>query len=158
MLINANCQTARTASHIIDSMDPAVDPCNDFYRFACGGWKESKYINDDQTGITEFGALRENLNRKMRGKLRRSLRHAIHMLMLFVSLPGSCHPLFSSATETALIEAEPKKDEPFYNDMMRLMYRQCMNQSKCFLFVLNETSISHMKQRTIERPSHVYYP
>lgn len=35
---------------------------------------------------------------------------------------------------TALIEAEPKKDEPFYNDMMRLMYRQCMNQSKCFLW------------------------
>jgi len=55
-------------------MDPSVDPCNDFYRFACGGWKETKYINDDQTGITEFGALRENLNRKMRGNL-----HANHL-------------------------------------------------------------------------------
>jgi len=92
------CMTSgcvKAASHIIESMDQTVNPCDDFYRFACGGWKETKYINDDQTGITEFGALRENLNRKMR----------------------------------ALIEGPPKKDEPFYNDMMRLMYSQCMNQT-----------------------------
>lgn len=58
----------KSASHIIESMDSLVDPCDDFYQFACGGWKESKYINEDQTGVTEFGALRENLNRKLRGK------------------------------------------------------------------------------------------
>lgn len=58
----------KSASHIIESMDTLADPCDDFYQFACGGWKETKYINEDQTGVTEFGALRENLNRKLRGQ------------------------------------------------------------------------------------------
>lgn len=56
-----------TASRILDNMDTTVSPCDDFYEFACGGWQKNKYISDDQTGITEFGALREDLNRKLRG-------------------------------------------------------------------------------------------
>lgn len=71
-------------------MDVGVDPCNDFYRFACGGWKESKYINDDQTGITEFGALRENLNRKMRGKIMSRLYMQCHTnVYLFITFPDT---------------------------------------------------------------------
>lgn len=58
--------------------------------------------------------------------------HIVHIIN-FLSLPL----LFlidtftqPSSSTTALIEGPPKKDEPFYNDMMRLMYNQCMNQSK----------------------------
>ncbi|KAI1296496.1 Membrane metallo-endopeptidase-like 1 [Halotydeus destructor] len=61
----------RAASRIIENMDAEISPCQDFYEFACGGWSKSKYIGDDQTGITEFGALREDLNRKLRALVER---------------------------------------------------------------------------------------
>jgi len=58
------------ASHILENMNPKISPCDDFYEFACGGYMKKKYIGENQIGITEFGVLRDNLNRKLRGKLK----------------------------------------------------------------------------------------
>ncbi|XP_067011967.2 neprilysin-11 [Anabrus simplex] len=43
------CETEeciRSADNLIQSMDPAVPPCQDFYRFACGRWSEDHPLPD----------------------------------------------------------------------------------------------------------------
>ena len=34
----------RTANHIVSNIDAAVDPCEDFYEYACGEWFENNRI------------------------------------------------------------------------------------------------------------------
>ncbi|MCW5891470.1 MAG: M13 family metallopeptidase [bacterium] len=37
-----------TAAAVADAMDPAVDPCRDFWRYACGGWIDRTPIPPDE--------------------------------------------------------------------------------------------------------------
>jgi len=37
-------QCVRSAAEILNSMDPSVDPCEDFYGFACNGWIQKHQI------------------------------------------------------------------------------------------------------------------
>lgn len=49
-------------------MDENVDPCNDFYRFACGEWLKTHHIPDDKSSVDLYDIAQDELNLKLKGK------------------------------------------------------------------------------------------
>lgn len=56
-------------SGMIEAMDIKEDPCNDFYRYACGGWLKSTPIPDSRMRYSRFEKLAEDNNVVIRGIL-----------------------------------------------------------------------------------------
>lgn len=55
-----------TASHILENMDPSVEPCDDFYQFACGKFVKRTNIPDDKASITSFSIISDELQEQLR--------------------------------------------------------------------------------------------
>ncbi|KAJ8021701.1 Membrane metallo-endopeptidase-like 1 [Holothuria leucospilota] len=52
----------KTAAGMLSRMDQTVQPCDDFYRYACGGWTENNVIPEDQASHGVFYELMESLS------------------------------------------------------------------------------------------------
>ncbi|CAI5440720.1 unnamed protein product [Caenorhabditis angaria] len=50
-----------TASVILSSMNASIDPCEDFYEFACGQWIKGHPIPDDAPSVSNFENLGQDL-------------------------------------------------------------------------------------------------
>ncbi len=55
----ASATTRSPGGFAIGNLDQAVDPCADFYQFACGGWRRANPIPADQTRWGRFNELAE---------------------------------------------------------------------------------------------------
>lgn len=53
--LTPSCVTV--ASAIINSIDPSVDPCHDFYQYTCGGWIKDNPLPDGKSIWGTFGKL-----------------------------------------------------------------------------------------------------
>ncbi|KAK2148688.1 hypothetical protein LSH36_487g03042 [Paralvinella palmiformis] len=51
-----------TASRILEALDDNVDPCDDFFEFACGAWNRKNIIPDDRASYNTFGKLKDELD------------------------------------------------------------------------------------------------
>jgi len=54
------------AARVIDAMDRSVDPCEDFYSFACGGWINKHPIPQSQGFWDQLSLVREELLENLR--------------------------------------------------------------------------------------------
>ncbi|XP_011310973.1 endothelin-converting enzyme 1 isoform X2 [Fopius arisanus] len=55
-----------TAARMIEGMNRTVDPCEDFYKFACSGWITRHPIPQSQTSWDQLSLLREELLQNLR--------------------------------------------------------------------------------------------
>ncbi|XP_076861735.1 membrane metallo-endopeptidase-like 1 [Brachyhypopomus gauderio] len=62
-----DCVTA--AARLLRNMDPSVDPCQNFYQYACGGWQERHVIPDTSSLHSVFNILRDELEIVLKGVL-----------------------------------------------------------------------------------------
>lgn len=53
--------TISTANRILQALNKDVDPCQDFYEFACGGWIKKNPVPDWATSWDQLARLRERL-------------------------------------------------------------------------------------------------
>src|SRR5579884_255849 len=68
--IQANAQESKTTSDaVVSAIDKSVDPCVDFYKFACGNWVKNNAIPSDQAIWSRFNELAEQNREKLRGIL-----------------------------------------------------------------------------------------
>ncbi|XP_044752118.1 neprilysin-2-like isoform X1 [Coccinella septempunctata] len=57
------------ASDILGRLDEDINPCEDFYSFACGGFIKTRTIPDDVSAYSAFTEVRENLMKQLRAIL-----------------------------------------------------------------------------------------
>ena len=50
-----------SAAQLLEAMDQDVDPCDDFFQFACGSWNRKHIIPDDKSYYDIFELLNEQL-------------------------------------------------------------------------------------------------
>ncbi|KAG1679571.1 Endothelin-converting enzyme [Nymphon striatum] len=65
-----------SASTLLSAMDDSVDPCSDFYSYACGGWIKSNPIPDNQPSWGMFHKLAENNQITIRSTLEKPINES----------------------------------------------------------------------------------
>ena len=55
-----------SAHQLLDNMDTSVDPCDDFYSFACGSFVNRTVIPDDKIAVSQRNIVRDELFLDMR--------------------------------------------------------------------------------------------
>ena len=51
------------ASDVLSNMDSSVNPCEDFYKYSCGGWERRYTISESGIRVTRFDVLyQKNVN------------------------------------------------------------------------------------------------
>ena len=59
---------AFVAARLLESMDTAVDPCDDFFEYSCGSWNRLNDIPDDRSSYNTFAKLRDIIHVQLKGE------------------------------------------------------------------------------------------
>uniref|UniRef100_A0A9J7XSE5 Neprilysin n=2 Tax=Cyprinus carpio TaxID=7962 RepID=A0A9J7XSE5_CYPCA len=85
------------ASRLIENMDPTVNPCDNFYQYACGGWLKKNIIPETSSRYSTFDILRDELEVVLKGVLEREKSGSSSSLT-------KAKVLYRSCTNESLIE------------------------------------------------------
>lgn len=64
LCVSAGC--IRATAKIFDTIDESIDPCENFYDFACGTYLRNTFIPDDKTNIDSFSIVRDKVQEQLR--------------------------------------------------------------------------------------------
>jgi len=64
LCLTKDCVSA--AADLLESMNSSVDPCDDFFEYACGGWIQNNMIEEDESRTDTFSVMRNQLTDKLR--------------------------------------------------------------------------------------------
>lgn len=56
----------KAAASVLDSIDDSVDPCDNFFEFACGAYIKNTFIPDDRVTIDSFSVVRDKVQDQLR--------------------------------------------------------------------------------------------
>lgn len=88
------CSTAgcvEAAKSIVTNMDQTVDPCDDFYSFACGNFVKDTTIPDDKSFVNTFSIILEKVQDQLRTIVSVPVNDSeIHPFKLVKKLYKSC--------------------------------------------------------------------
>ncbi|XP_022257966.1 membrane metallo-endopeptidase-like 1, partial [Limulus polyphemus] len=56
----------RAAAELLKNMDPTVNPCDDFYQYACGNWHRYHSLPADRPQYNTFSLMKDNLKTTLR--------------------------------------------------------------------------------------------
>ena len=62
-------ECVQTAASLLSAMDRTVDPCEDFFEFACGAWNKRHVIPEDRSSVSTFEVLADQLQIILKGLL-----------------------------------------------------------------------------------------
>lgn len=62
------------AAELLKNMDKKVDPCEDFYSFACGGFEERLNIPDDKSSMTTFSLISDQVTEQLRSLVEKPIK------------------------------------------------------------------------------------
>ncbi|KAK9881775.1 hypothetical protein WA026_017293 [Henosepilachna vigintioctopunctata] len=54
-------ECVRTAASLLSAMDHSVDPCKNFFQYACGTWNKKHLIPEDRSSISTFEVMADQL-------------------------------------------------------------------------------------------------
>ncbi|CAG0888496.1 unnamed protein product [Darwinula stevensoni] len=79
------------AKEVLERMDIQVDPCNDFYRFACGGFIDNVILPDVYSSVNQFSKVGEVVWERIRSLLEEPIREGdIAPFRMLKNLYTSC--------------------------------------------------------------------
>jgi len=71
------CETKgciKAANSILERMDSTVNPCTDFFNFACGGFIKNTNIPDDKIQVESYGTVGDTVNLQIKGLLQEKIK------------------------------------------------------------------------------------